>query len=201
MALFNGGNTITTATELLGNSLGATGGQLTVVSNTAQVNIGAAGANTQNGNVFTIHVAGVTPPINFGSEAIVPPITLAILVGANGNTADQTVASAVIPAGPGGVWAADVFLTVRKNATFSGGSNANSSWVCVITDISNPVPYSSIPEVVMSGSAATNGAINVSTQTAAGAYTSNLANISIAVALNTTQNGNTFVESMVLRSL
>jgi len=190
--------TVTLSSEQLANSLGVTGNALTVISNTAQVNLGAAGANTQNGNVFRISVAGITPPIQYGSESIIPPVTLAILVGANGNLADQVVGTVTLPSvGTTGAWSADAILTCRKNTTFSGGTNANSQWVCVINNITNPIPYTQQAEVVISGPT-TNGAINVSTQTAAGAYTSNLANISVAVGLNTSQNGNTFVESLII---
>ena len=190
--------TNTLASEQLANSLGATGNALTVVATAGAINLAAAAANTQNGNVFRISVAGITPPIQFGSESIYPPVVLSVLVGANGNIADQVVGTVTLPSvGTTGAWSADAILTCRKNATFSGGTNANTQWVCVINNITNPIPYTQQSEVVLSGPSS-NGAVNVSLQTAAGAYTSNLANISVAVGLNTSQNGNTFVESCII---
>jgi hypothetical protein len=190
--------TLTLASETLANSLGATANALTVVATAGQINLAAAAANTQNGNVFRISVAGIVPPINFGSESVFPPVVLSVLVGANGNIADQVVGTVSLPTyATNGVWSADAVLTCRKNSTFSGGTNANSQWVCVINNITNPIPYTQTPEIAISG-VASNGAVNVSLQTAAGAYTSNLANISVAVGLNTSQNGNAFVESCII---
>lgn len=189
--------TVTISSEVLANSLGATGNVLSIVSNTAQVNLAAAAANTQNGNVFRVSVAGVTPSLVFGSESNLPSVILAIAIGANGNAQDQIVCQGIIPASPAGAWSADAILTCRKNATFGGTANANTLWTAVLTNISSPAPFFGPAEVVLSGPT-TNGAINVQLSNGATAYTSNLANITVLAAVNTGQNANTLVESLII---
>jgi len=188
--------TVTISSEVLANSLGATGNALTIVSNTAQVNLSAAGANTQNGNVFRVSIAGITPPVVLGSGSNYPSVVLAIAIGANGNAQDQIVVQGVVPPGPSGVWSADAILTCRKNATFSGGANANTQWVGVLTNISSPAPFFGPAEVLLSAPTA-NGALNVALGNGA-AYTSNLANITVLAAVNTGANANTLIESLII---
>lgn len=167
----------------------------TIVSNTAWINLASAAANVQNGNTFRVSIAGVTPAYSNGSTQFAPGTVVQIAVGPNGNAADPILASVSIPGSLFGSqsWTAEALLTCRKNATLSGGANANTQWAASVlsSPVSNPSGFGFVSQSILNPAA--NGVANVQLS-----GTANAANITVLVTAAAGVNASALVEQLVI---
>jgi hypothetical protein len=174
--------------EKLANSIGATGGLFTILSNTFQLNVSSS-ANVANGQQYRISVAGINPPLLYGSESIQFPTTLQVAIGSNTNAADPVVCQTTLPVNAlNGTWAAEFLVTCRLNAA-GQGANGNTQWsvVCLGEQPQNSPFFNPSSIIINNGTA--NGISNVGVLSAA-----NLVCLTVLGAANTGSNANSLVE-------